>query len=134
MGKNGVYLSLCLKNVKKLTILGAFLNRFDQKIVRRKIMAQTLLEAPSLAFVCFFGVAVVFVGLVVLIGLVYLMNFICDKLVKDKEPKKAAAPVVSANNDVIPNREELVAAVCAAIAEEEGTDISAIRVVSIKKV
>ena len=97
-------------------------------------MAQTLLEAPSLAFVCFFGIAVVFVGLVIVIGLVYLMNFICDKLIKDKEPKKAAAPVVSANNDVIPNREEVVAAICAAIAEEEGTDISAIRVVSIKKV
>lgn len=98
-------------------------------------MAQTLLEAPSLAFVCFFGIAVVFVGLVILIGLIYLMNFICDKLIKDKAPKKAEnAPVVSANNDVILNREELVAAVCAAIAEEEGTDISAIRVVSIKKV
>jgi sodium pump decarboxylase gamma subunit len=98
-------------------------------------MAQTLPEAPSPVFVCFFGVAVVFVGLVMLIGLVYLMNFLCDKLVKDKAPKETAkAPVVSATNDVIPNREELVAAVCAAIAEEEGTDISAIRVVSIKKV
>lgn len=111
---------------------GTFLTK---NLVRRKIMAQTLLEAPSLAFVCFFGVAVVFTGLVILIGLVYLMNLICDKLVKDKAPKeKAKAPAVSATNDVIPNREELVAAVCAAIAEEEGTDISAIRVVSIKKV
>jgi len=103
-------------------------------------MAQTLLatelaEMPSTAFVCFFGVSVVFVGLVILIGLVYLMNLVCDKFVRDKAPKKADAPVVAnANNDVIPNREELVAAVCAAIAEEEGTDISAIRVVSIKKV
>ena len=90
---------------------------------------------PSLAFVCFFGIGVVFAGLVILIGLVYLMNFICDKLVKEKAPAKTVAPAATPSaSDVIPNREELVAAVCAAIAEEEGTDISAIRVVSIKKV
>ena len=101
-------------------------------------MEQMLLVAqePNLAFVCFFGAAVVFVGLVILIGLIYLMNFLCDKLIKEKAPKNVAqsAPATSANNDVIPNREEVVAAICAAIAEEEGTDISAIRVVSIKKV
>ena len=45
--------------------------------------------------------------------------------------KKAEIPApVSAE---IPNRSEIVAAVCAAIAEEEGKDISAIRVVSFKK-
>lgn len=105
-------------------------------------MTQTLLTAaadvkdvPSTAFVCFFGVAVVFAGLVILIGLVYLLNLVSDKLLKDKAPAKSVAPVATATaSDVIPNREELVAAVCAAIAEEEGTDISAIRVVSIKKV
>ncbi len=98
-------------------------------------MAKILLvNDPSLAFVCFFGVSVVFVGLVILIGLVYLMNFICDKLFKDKPVEKKAAeaiaPVASAE---IPNRGEVVAAVCAAIAEQEGTEISAIRVVSFKK-
>lgn len=90
---------------------------------------------PSLAFVCFFGVAVVFVGLALLIGLVYLMNLICDKFSKDTPAKSAPsvpapAPMASAT---IPNRGEVVAAVCAAIAEEEGTDVSAIRVISFKK-
>jgi sodium pump decarboxylase gamma subunit len=99
-------------------------------------MANTFLAAnePGLAFVCFFGVAVVFCGLVILIGLVYLMNYLCDKFIKAApQPKQAAAPapVVSAE---IPNREEIVAAVVAAIAEEEKTDISAIRVLSFKKV
>ena len=100
-------------------------------------MANTFLAAnePGLAFVCFFGVAVVFIGLVILIGLVYLMNYLCDKLVKEKPQAKketvASAPVQSAE---IPNREEIVAAVVAAIAEEEKTDISAIRVLSFKKV
>ena len=101
-------------------------------------MPATLLTATqeaSLGFVCFFGIAVVFSGLVILIGLVYLMNLLCDKLVKEKAPKKAPAPApVSAQSTEIPNREEIVAAVIAAVAEEEGTDISAIRVLSFKKV
>ena len=99
-------------------------------------MANTYLAAsePGLAFVCFFGVAVVFCGLVILIGLVYLMNYLCDKFLKAKpQPKQqvSSAPVPSAE---IPNREEIVAAVIASIAEEENTDISAIRVLSFKKV
>ena len=91
------------------------------------------MEDPKLASVCFIGIAVVFAGLVILIGVIYLMNFLCDKLLK-KETKVAQTPVATPTNDVIPNREELVAAICSAIAEEEGTDISASRVLSIKKV
>ena len=60
------------------------------------------------------------------------MRYIC--LAKKEEVKPATTESAPAVNDEIPNREELVAAVCAAIAEEEGTDITAIRVVSIKKV
>ena len=101
-------------------------------------MAQTLMTAVNwseVGGVVLLGVGVVFSGLVALILLVYLMNFISDKFSNNGAPKKAEAPAVApVQNDVIPNREELVAAVCAAIAEEEGTDISAIRVVSIKKV
>lgn len=101
-------------------------------------MAKTLLltaTEPNLAFVCFFGVAVVFFGLAILIGLVYLMNILCDKLVKSK-PEKASvkAPVATTQTASIPKREELVAAITAAVAEEEGTDISAIRVLSFKKI
>ncbi len=99
-------------------------------------MANTFLAAsePGLAFVCFFGIAVVFCGLAILIGLVYLMNYLCDKFLKAApQPKQqtAPAPVQTAQ---IQNREEIVAAVVAAIAEEEKTDISAIRVLSFKKV
>ena len=100
-------------------------------------MAKILLaNEPSVAFICFFGVAVVFAGLVILIGLINLMNYICDKFFNNKTESKAEAPApapVVAGGE-IPNRGELVAAVCAAIAEQEGTDISAIRVVSFKKV
>lgn len=90
------------------------------------------------AIVCLIGVAVVFFGLACIIGLVELMTLICNKLLEGgaKKPVKAQstqapAPVASAP---VENRGEIVAAVCAAIAEEEGTDISAIRVVSFKKI
>ena len=99
-------------------------------------MANTYLAAndPGLAFVCFFGVAVVFIGLVILIGLVYLMNYLCDKFIKKAPPQKQTSNSAPVQSAVIPNREEIVAAVIAAVAEEEGTDISAIRVLSFKKV
>ena len=91
-----------------------------------------LTNEPSLAFVCFFGAAIVFVGLIILIGCIYLMNFICDKFSKEKAPVKASTPAPVASKEIA-NRGEIVAAVCAAVAEEEGTDISAIRVISFKK-
>ncbi len=89
------------------------------------------------AIVCLIGVAVVFVGLICIIGLVELMTFICNKLLERgaKPTQKEQAPVQSAPVApvAVENRGEIVAAVCAAIAEEEGTDISAIRVISFKK-
>ncbi len=98
-------------------------------------MAGVMLTAtnePSLAFLCFFGIAVVFVGLIILIGCIYLMNYVCDKFFKEKAPVKESAPAPVASKEIA-NRGEIVAAVCAAVAEEEGTDISAIRVISFKK-
>ena len=46
------------------------------------------------------------------------------------------SPVNNAANSspVIENKQEIIAAVCADVAEENGTDISAIRVVSFKKI
>lgn len=96
-------------------------------------MTQTLLTV-GLGEVVVLGIGVVFLGLVLLIGCVYLMNFLVEKFSKKEEVKPATTESAPTVNDEIPNREELVAAVCAAIAEEEGTDITAIRVVSIKKV
>ncbi len=89
--------------------------------------------------VCLIGVGVVFIGLACIIGLVELMTFICNKLLEGgaKKPAKSeATPVASAPapSTAIENRGEILAAVCAAVAEEEGTDISAIRVISFKKI
>lgn len=86
--------------------------------------------------VCIVGVGVVFAGLAILIGIIEIMNRVVDKLAAKKAPVKEAAPaapVQTAAPVAVENREEIVAAVCAAVAEENGTDISAIRVVSFKK-
>lgn len=90
----------------------------------------------NLAFLCFFGIAIVFTGLVLLIGLIYLMNFVLEKLGKanTSSSESATAKVRAPATENIPNREELVAAVCAAVAEEEGVDVTAIRVLSFKKI
>lgn len=101
--------------------------------------AQTLLATdPNVAVLCVLGVAVVFVGLVAIIGIVKLMNRVCDILEANKNATVVpAAPVPSAKaapaDTPIQNKQEIVAAVCAAVAEEEGVDVSAIRVLSFKK-
>ena len=53
-----------------------------------------------------------------------------------REVESAPAPVASAAPAVqkpIPNRQKIVVAISAAIAEELGTDVSAIKIVSLKK-
>ena len=95
--------------------------------------AVTLLtQAPSVWMVAGLGIAVVFVGLISIVGLVWAMNKLCDRFLKKPAPVPpvAATPVANAP---IENRAEIVAAVCAAVAEEEGVEISALRVVSFKK-
>lgn len=83
-------------------------------------------------FVIVIGLSIVFVGLVSLILICYLMGAICNAFIKD-EPKKEFAAAVS-SPEPIPNKQELIAAVSAAIAEELGEDVSAIRITSIKKI
>ena len=87
---------------------------------------------PSVWLVAMLGILVVFTGLLFLIAVVWAMNKLCDRLLAPKAVPvvASAAPVTSGP---IENREEIVAAVCAAVAEEEGVDISALRVVSFKK-
>ena len=88
------------------------------------------------------GFLIVFIGLVCLIALVALMGSVCTKVLNDgkKTEKKApTAPVKTASVApaapvAIANRDELVVAFSAAVAEELGTDVSAIRVVSLKEI
>ena len=83
----------------------------------------------SLWFVCLMGMGTVFFGLVCIIILTKLMSAV---LGKKPEPAQSA----SGSADVLPQTvtPELVAAVSAALAEELGTDITGIRIISMKKV
>lgn len=90
-------------------------------------------------FVCLMGMGTVFVGLVCLVVLVIGMSAICRKLdgIQSTITPVAAAPaaVAPAQSQVDSGKKpELIAAIAAAIAEDMGTDVSAIRIVSIKKV
>ena len=79
------------------------------------------------------GLGTVFVGLICLIFIIKLMGFVCGAAAK-KSPLPAAAPAKLAATDAIENRQQFVAAVAAAIATVLGTDVTGLRITSIKKV
>ncbi len=82
-------------------------------------------------FVVLMGVGTVFVGLVCIVLLVTLMSWLCRRLGKKKSAAPAAASVPSRQSS---NAGEILAAISSVIAAELGTDVSAIRITSIKKV
>ena len=99
------------------------------------LLAAAAQEIPSW-FVVVMGIGTVFAGLIAIIVIITLTSKILSLLVKDKTPVPVSyqAPVPApVKEDTIPNREEFVAAVAAAIAEDLGTDISKIQILSIKK-
>ena len=86
-------------------------------------------------FVVLMGIGTVFFGLICIIFLSMIMSAEC----RSAGGKAAAADPVpmpaapGGNAAAIPNRQALIAAVSAAIAEDLGTDISGIRILSVKK-
>lgn len=96
------------------------------------------------------GLGVVFVGLICLIGIIYLMSFFVRLSRREDRPRKSShqevapetlgfVPVVGGNDitssRIAPEkRRETVAAVSAAIAEYLGTDIEGIRICSVKRI
>ena len=83
----------------------------------------------SSIFVCLMGMGTVFFGLICLIVLTYLMSAVVGRA-KTATPTPDPPSTQTAGEVT----QELVAAVSAALAEELGTDITGIRIVSMKKV
>ena len=85
-------------------------------------------------FVCAMGIGTVFVGLISLVFICYLVSFVC-KLVDKSMPVQSKSPAAAAPvaGGEIANKGEIVAAACAAIAEELGEDVKNIKVVSFRK-
>lgn len=84
------------------------------------------------SFVVVIGVSVVFIGLICLVILCKFVGLFCN--IGSKKDEK---PVSNKNTNIaqpIENRQEIVAAVSAAVAEELGTDVGAIRILSFKKI
>ena len=81
------------------------------------------------------GMGTVFIGLVSLIFITKLMSLIVTKVVlkKTAAPAPAAATPAPAAAPAPAITGEMVAAISAACAEEMGTDVSKIRILSIKK-
>ena len=88
-------------------------------------------NAPEWYVVVLLGLGTVFVGLIVLIFIIKLMSAVLGSFNKEKAPAPVAAPAAA---QPIANRGEFVAAVSAAIASAMGTDVSGLRILSIKKV
>lgn len=86
---------------------------------------------PSVGEVCLLGVGIVFIGLICIVLLCYVVGAICR--VMDRKRTESAPATLTNQDQEIPNRQEFVAAVSAAIAEELGADVSAIRIVSIRR-
>lgn len=79
------------------------------------------------------GLGTVFVGLICLIFIVKLMSFLFG-LFSGKHADAAQAPTPASAPEQIENRQQFVAAVSAAIATVMGTNVSGLRITSIKKV
>ena len=100
-------------------------------------MALTVQEPMPISNVVLLGLGTVFVGLVCIVFLCMIMGKVVGLLEgKKKEtalPSLSSADVKAEQANVIPNRGELVAAISCCLAEELGTDVSAIRILSLKK-
>ena len=95
---------------------------------------------PSNTFVVLMGMGTVFFGLICIIVLSTIMSKVCQNLggkTTDAAPAPAPAETAVApavQNAPIQNRQAMIAAISAVIAEELGTDVSAIRIRSLKHV
>ena len=84
----------------------------------------------SIIFLCLMGMGTAFFGLICLIVLTTLLGRVCGQKQQSAPAAVSPAPAAVSAGD----QQELIAAVSAASAEELGTDITGIRILSIKKV
>ena len=90
----------------------------------------------SILFVTCLGVGTVFIGLVSIIILTKIMSAFCKNSNKANEniSKTVNSPTASIQNNNIENRQEIIAAVSAAIAETLGEEVDALKIISFKKI
>lgn len=88
-------------------------------------------------FVVVMGIGTVFVGLICIIILCKIVALFCkekkSKIETETAPMQNSTPEVKVEQP-IENRQEIIAAVAAVCAEELGTDVSALRIHSFRKI
>ena len=96
------------------------------------LQSATLLSASASEipnwFAVVMGIGTVFVGLLSIIIICLITGAVCGTA---KSKKSIPKPAVISDN--IKDRREIIAAVCAVCAEDMGTDVNSLRVVSFKK-
>ena len=93
-------------------------------------------DAGTILSTIVIGLGTVFVGLICIIVMCKIMSLIVNGVSKSPAPAAdTAAPdaAPAEASSVIENRGPLAAAIAAAVAEDLGTDVSGIRILSIKK-
>ena len=90
----------------------------------------------SILFVTCLGVGTVFIGLVSIIILTKIMSAFCKNSneAKNNVSNAVNSPTASIQNNNIENRQEIIAAVSAAIAETLGEEVDALKIISFKKI
>ncbi len=87
----------------------------------------------SNTFVCIMGMGTVFIGLICIVIICSIMSLVMRAFSKEK-PAAPAKAVPAAANLPIQDKQAIIAGTCAVIAEELGTDVSNIRVLSFKRI
>ena len=86
-------------------------------------------------FVCLLGVGTVFMGLISIIVICKVMGFLCRGFGEKKDNKESVSITnPDKHGETVTCKDELVAAISAAIAEDLGKDIKAIKILSIRKI
>lgn len=89
----------------------------------------------SNTFVCLMGMGTVFISLICIVVICTIMGSILKSTSKKETKNEAVAPAaVPATALPIQDKQAIIAGTCAVIAEELGTDVSNIRVLSFKRV
>ena len=102
------------------------------EMIKNLALANDVANATPDWMVVVMGVGVVFVGLILIILICKIMSLFFARTTKtESKPETVVTP--STTSAPIENRQEIIAAVTAVCAEEMGKDISALRVISFKK-
>lgn len=89
----------------------------------------------SNTFVCLMGMGTVFIGLICIVLICSLTSIVIKSTSKptEKKPAPVSAPAPASTLSAA-EKQAIIAGTCAVIAEELGTDVNNIRVLSFRKI